>query len=192
MDILVQKFRAVTQSRECAWLSMHRSDCIYSRGDEWLPVTCLFLVFFKASAVSCFPGNFKASMPQPVPGKNQQQVNMTDGSLTHTLSTSPLENTSLTSPLARKTYLSCGTRCLLLDGCFQVLSFKPSPSTFKRSTKDYIYKAVFLRSPDELAVHFFDVHKAMTWKQLFTLKTEHQWTSKRLCRKCQLSPSSEQ
>lgn len=72
------------------------TDCIYSGRSEYasaasLPRASSSPVFFKDFAVSCFPGNFKATLPQTVPGKDRQQGNMTEGcspsdtlSLTHT------------------------------------------------------------------------------------------------------------
>lgn len=149
------QFRPVTQSKKWACrmlLAMHHSDWLYLQYRKRASAAPCHAPFppqssSKPSLWAVFPGNFKASLPQTVPGKDQQQVNMTEGcslsytlTRTHTctLSSSPGENTSLTSLLARKSYLSCGGRCrysLILDGCFQVLWFTTSPHPFRSSTK---------------------------------------------------------
>lgn len=126
-------------------------------------------VFFKALAVSCFRRQLQSLPPTSGAGeKDQQQVNMTEVcSLSYTLPPlvhplllppspppPPGENTSLTSPLARKSYLSCGRRCrysLILDGCFQVLRLTTSPRSFKRSRLETT-STKKCSSPGELAV----------------------------------------
>ncbi len=90
-------------------------------------------------------------------------------------------NASLTSLPARKSYLSCGWRRLyglILDKCFQVLWCTTSRS-FKSSTKGW--KLHLQRSVSSQVSCWWSFwcasrqHKALTWMQLFTLKTEHQW-----------------
>lgn len=146
------------------------TDCIYSIGNKCgsaAPCHAPFLVFFKAFAMSCFPRQLQSFPPTNGAGKDQQQVNMTEGcslsyTLTHALSSSPEENTSLTSHrLEEKSYLSCGRCCrysLILDGCFQVLRFTASPRSFKNSKKkagNYVYKGGFL--PRWVGSDLFDV-----------------------------------
>lgn len=133
------------------------------------PATRLPLAFFKALAVSCFPRQLQSLPPTNGAGKDRQQVNMTEGcsllcspslARQHARSPPPLgENTSLTSLLERKSYLSCGRCCrygLILDGRFQVLRFTTallrSFKSSKKGKEKHLQKECF--SPGELAVIF--------------------------------------
>lgn len=91
-------------------------------------------VFFKAFAVSCFSRQLQSFPPTNGAGKGPATSQHDRGLLAlinpllhiyvHPLSSSLGENTSLTSQLGRKSYLSCGRQCrysLILDGYFQVI-----------------------------------------------------------------------
>ncbi len=95
MDILIPQFKQVTQSKKwVCWmlLVMHHSDWLYLQYRKQASAAPCHAPFplqssSKPSLWAVFPGNFKASLPQTVQGKDQQQVNMTEGcSFSYTLS----------------------------------------------------------------------------------------------------------
>lgn len=198
----MQRFRPVTVSRKDSgiFLTMHQSGWLYLQYKKQacfsgsLPRASSSPVFFKALAVSCFfPATSKPPSYKHCWGRTSNKSTWprvarshTPISLTHMRARSlllpPQGNTSLTSPLARKSYLSCGRRFwsgLILDGCFQVLRFTTSLRSFKRSTKGW--KPQLQRRVSPQVSWQWSVwcaswkHKAMTWMQLFRLRREHQW-----------------
>lgn len=174
MDVLIPQVRPVTQNKKWAcWILLAFPHC------DWLYLQYWKQVWFSRSLPCAFPRLLQSLRyelfspassklpPTNGAGKDQQQVNMTEGcslsyTLTNALSSSPEENTSLTSHrLEEKSYLSCGRCCrysLILDGCFQVLRFTASPRSFKNSKKkagNYVYKGGFL--PRWVGSDLFDV-----------------------------------